>query len=670
MKIRKFRQIEVSDSAKVSKRIYIIGAIFACAYGILVCRAISFHLKNNEDLDRVAMRQYQTAVTQSTKRGKILDTAGRELAIDTNVESVYASPRQIESPADAAASVAKTLGVDRRKLLEKLSTNRKFVWVARRVEENRAKALMALNIKGIYVMRESSRSYPGKTLASTVLGAVGFDAEPLGGVELALNDVLSSRKKSGDVKRDARGHLYLSPMDDGEEPALADVYLTIDRTLQHIAERELVRAAQNARAKGGVAIVVDVDTGAILAMANYPMFDPNRYGDYEQSSWRNRAITDAYEPGSTFKTVIVASAIEAGVATSDDIFDCEGGSIKIGFNVVHDSHSYGKLSVADIIKVSSNIGAYKVEQKLGMKAAYDAIRAFGFGKSSNIDLPGEIPGLLSSHERWSEVQFATIAFGQGIATTPTQMVMAFAAIANGGVLYKPYVVKKIAGGGRDLYLGQPEIVSRPLSAATAKTMTGLLERVTQKGGTGTQAASVEYPVAGKTGTAQKVEPRSGRYAIGKYYASFIGFAPSDKPRIAVYVGIDEPSGGAYYGGQVAAPVFRQIVDETLHYQKVPGSLVMTAANDGDAAQQKNEAAELALVEAAGDEEKIVTQHGEQTFRLPDLRGLTMKGVLEAGGPASIAWHFVGSGIAVRQSPEPGSIVPAGSGCTVEFESFL
>lgn len=666
---RRFKKVApVNDSARVAKRVFVIGAFLACSFGMLTSRAVFFHLKDNAELEKVAMRQYRTAVSQSTKRGRILDAMGRELAIDTTVDSLYASPREIEEPVALADKLSKSLGIERRKLLERLTTGRKFAWVARRVDPEKAKAVTAQNFKGIYAMRESSRSYPGKTLASTIIGAVGFDSEPLGGIELSLNNILSSVGRSGDVKRDARGYLYLSPMGESEEAKISNVELTIDRTLQYIAERELVKAVEASRAKGGTAIIVDVETGAILAMANYPMFDPNEYGNYSLNSWKNRAVADAYEPGSTFKTVIVAAAIDAGVVAPENIFNCEGGSLKIGSSIVHDAHPHGKLSVADIVKVSSNIGAYKIEQRMGMKYTYDALKSFGFGKPSDIDLPGESIGLMSHHNKWSEVQFATIAFGQGISVTPIQMAMAFAAIANGGTLYKPYIVKRVMReDGLELYKGSPQVAGNPIGPETSRIMVQLLTRVTQKGGTGTQAASREYEVAGKTGTAQKVEARTGRYAQGKYYSSFIGFAPSNKPRIAVYVGIDEPSGGMYYGGQIAAPAFRDIVDGTLHYIKIPGSLQMTL-ND-DRSSDPSSSAELALINNST-EEKVVTQHDSESLRLPDFRGLTMRQVLEAAGESSIAWRFRGSGIAVRQLPDAGAVLREGGECTVEFEPLM
>lgn len=509
-------------------------------------------------------------------------------------------------------------------------------------------------------MKESGRSYPGGQLAAALLGAVGFDAEPLGGVELSYDKMLTAKGGASDVRRDARGHLYLSPAAGWDEPALADIWLTIDQTLQHIVERELGEAVAKAKGRGGSAVVVDVATGAILAMANVPVFDPNSYERYSLSSWRNRAIADAYEPGSTFKTIVVAAALDAGLVAPADVFDCENGRIKIGSDVVRDAHPRGRLTVADIIKVSSNIGAYKVEQRLGPARAYDAIRAFGFGRPTGIDLPGESPGLLMRSNRWSELQFATIAFGQGIAVTPLQMAMAFAAIANGGTLLEPHIVGRITGeGGAVLMLAEPLAVGHPIGPQAAGVMAELLERVTEKGGTGVMARSREYRVAGKTGTAQKANLSLGGYAKGKYYSSFVGFAPVEAPRIAVFVGVDEPA-GMYYGGQIAAPAFREIVEASLHYLKVPGRPVEASLD-----REHMDAPRAAIAELP---QPVL--EGDGSWRLPDLRGLTMRGVLEAAGEADVAWRFKGSGIAVSQSPGPGGAVPPGGDCEVEFRPLM
>jgi cell division protein FtsI (penicillin-binding protein 3) len=679
LRVPRFRITERGDYIRTAKRLFVLGAIFAMCFGILSIRAISFQLKDDEQLERVALRQYRTAVRLRTRRGKILDTFGRELAIDVSAESIYANPMEVNEPVMLAEKLSDLLGVDRRRLLEKLSTRRKFVWVKRKVEEGQARAVKELKMKGVYSMRESRRFYPDGMLAAPVLGAVGLDGEPLGGIELAYNDVLSSRVGVANFKRDARGHLYLSPSGEGETD-ISNVELTIDKMLQFIAERELTRGVRGAGAKGGTALVVDVSTGAVLAMANLPTFNPNEYSSYPLSQWRNSAIVDAYEPGSTFKVIVIAAALDAGMVTKDEVLDCENGKIRIGRDVVRDAHPYTKLSVADVVKVSSNIGAYKIERRLGMKGVYEAMRSFGFGHKTGIDLPAESNGILTSPNRWSPLQFATIAFGQGIAATPLQVTMAFAAIANGGRLMAPFVVRRVIGAtdGRVRSIGTPKVVAHPISPDTAQLMSQMLERVVEKDGTGALAASLEYGVAGKTGTAQKADTAARGYASGKYYSSFVGFAPAHDPRIAVYVGIDNPRGTYYYGGQVAAPVFRRIVEASLKYLKVPGQVV-NASQDVLRQLPKEVRDELptvvrgrsvVLVEAKDHDKEKVDDGGRRSWRIPDLTGLTMRGVLEAAGDADISWSFNGSGVAVRQDPSPGSIVRAGQRCQVMFRPLM
>jgi cell division protein FtsI (penicillin-binding protein 3) len=669
-----YRTVEKDDNSLTAKRIFVVGAVIALSFGVLVCRALTFRLKDNDQIDKVAMRQYRTAVTQSTRRGKIFDRKGRELAFDVPVDSVFANPREIESPVKAAEVLSSVLGVERSKLLERFSANRKFVWVKRRVDEKQSAKVEDLNLKGVYKMRENARFYPGKTLASSVLGAVGFDSEPLGGVELAYDKHLSTRKGATNLRRDARGHLYLSPTDD-EKPEVHNAWLTIDSTLQYITERELEQGVKKSRSKGGAAIVVDVKNGEILAMASYPGFDPNEYSKYPFSHWKNRAVSDVYEPGSTFKVVVVAAALNAGVVKPDDVFDCENGRLRVANHVIGDTHPYKKITVADIIKVSSNIGSYKVEQQLGKEGVYDAIRNFGFGKVTGFDLPGESVGILAPVSKWSPLQFATIAFGQGIAATPLQMTMAFAAIANGGTLFKPYLVKQIISEeGVVTYEGRPEITFNPITPATAKMVREMLVRVVGEGGTGKLAYSSEYSMAGKTGTAQKADPKTGKYAKGKYNSSFVGFAPAKNPMIAVYVGMDEPADQLYYGGQIAAPVFKNISEAALKYAKVPAEVLTVSQDVYEQLPPSAIPGELAIIDdldaPAQIGERVFSAEGEKKWKMPDLRGLTFRDVLAASKDVEIEWNFVGSGVAVKQSIEAGNTVSSGNVCKVEFRPLM
>jgi cell division protein FtsI (penicillin-binding protein 3) len=650
---------------KVIARLYTLGAFFALGFGVLVSKAFLFHLKDDLRLQNVALRQYRTAVRESTRRGKILDSEGRELAINIEVPSVWADPRAIKKPAEMSGMLSHLLDVDHNKLFNRLTSRRKFAWVKRWVAEEQAKQIEEMKIPGVYLEKENRRSYPNGTLMSAVLGAVGLDSEALGGVELSLNKELLQRSSDGSFRRDARGHLYLSPTDEVSFKPTSEVFLTIDRTIQFIAERELAKTMEATKAKAGIIIVVDPRNGDVLAMANAPSFDPNEYGKYSLEKWKNRAISDSYEPGSTFKVIVVSSSLESGSVTASEVFDCENGNLRIGDHVLHDSHPHDELTVADIVKVSSNIGAYKIEQTMGHERAYEAIRNFGFGDKTRIRLPGESSGILHPPSSWSEVQFATIAFGQGISATPLQMTMAFAAIANGGDLLKPHVVKKVRNEkGEVIYEAHREVRRHPVSQETARTMTKMLQAVAEQGGTGTLAASLDYPVAGKTGTAQKASPRGG-YLKGQYYASFIGFAPADEPRLVVYVGVDDPK-GYFYGGQVAAPAFRDVVEKTLRYLKVPSRSRLMAKKPEDADAYR--AGDILPVTPA--QLPQLLPRGNDEWEIPDFSGLTMRGVLKATDGVPINFRFVGSGIAIGQKPIPGEVISDGDECVIEFRSAL
>ncbi|MFH1874272.1 MAG: penicillin-binding protein [Pseudomonadota bacterium] len=663
---------------RVALRLFAIGAFFALAYGILMSRAIYFHLKQNTEIEKVAMRQYRTAIKKSTRRGKILDSKGRELAINVPTESVYADPRFIKNPKLAAAKLSAILGLDKDKLYKLFSSKRKFVWIKRSVESKLAQKVHKENISGVAIMNENGRSYPNSKLASSVLGMVGIDAIGLAGLEYQYNNTLLVDTSRNHYSKDARGHIYLSPASAEENLSATHLKLTLDERIQYIAEKELSQVVERSKAKAGVIIVLDPQTGDVLAMANVPSFDPNSYADYPKETWRNIAISDTYEPGSTFKAVVISSALDKGVVKQNDIFDCRDGALKVRNVVIKDAHSHGRLSVADIIKVSSNVGSAQVQAKVGRQEIYQAIRDFGFGELTGIELPGEAKGILSDPKNWSDMQFVTIAFGHGVSATPLQMAVAFAAIANGGEVLKPHVVKEIIDEeGKIIYQRKKQVRSIALSKAAADLMKQMLQRVVEEDGTGVLAASSDYPVAGKTGTAQKVNPKGG-YLKNKYFSSFIGFAPVEQPRVVVYVGLDEPK-GYYYGGQVAAPVFRNVVEEVLKYLNEPiqHQVVQVKAElNADMLAEGQVFSQQAAQEIVQENNNIVSMDnqvkavGKNMWQIPNFSGLTMKAVFEASGQADLNFSFVGSGLAVSQRPAAGSVVPSGTKCIVEFRKML
>jgi cell division protein FtsI (penicillin-binding protein 3) len=515
-----------------------------------------------------AGRQQQRVVVLDPPRGTIYDARGRELAVSVQVDSAYAVPQKIDDAGATAAAIARVLpGTDGARLARQLSQDREFTWVARKIDPPAAAALRALNLPGIYFVRESKRYYPMRDLAAQVLGYVGTDNHGLAGLELIYDRVVAGKPGKRTVLRDARrGTVVSSELTSAEPQPGQDLYLTLDVTIQHIVERELARAVEERGASRGSAVFLDPVTGGVLAMASYPAFDPNDFGASPASHWRNRAIADVYEPGSTFKIVTAAAALGSGKVHPEDVFDCQMGGITLMGILIRDHKPYGRLSFADIIAKSSNVGVIKAALLVGDQGMYRTISGFGFGRPTGIDLPGESPGILHAVERWGPLAKAYISFGQGISVTPLQLTTAVAAVANGGNLLRPHVVEAMGRGPvREPRFPSPPVVAHPLTAETAAVVRGLLEGVVT-GGTGKSAAVAGYRVAGKTGTAQI--PVAGGYSHSSYIPSFVGFAPADHPHLVGIVAIAEPQGGEYYGAQVAAPVFGAVTRQVLLYMGV------------------------------------------------------------------------------------------------------
>ena len=512
-----------------------------------------------------AHQQQQRVVKLDPPRGTIYDAAGRELAVSVEVDSAYAVPPEIGDRAATARAIAATCpGLDARRLEKLLAEEREFVWVARKLDPPVAAALRRVHLAGIHFVPESKRYYPMRDLASQVLGYVGTDNHGLAGLELIYDAVITGKPGLRTVLRDARRGTAVSPDLFFTEPRPGgDLYLTLDAAVQHMVERELQRAVEQRRARRGSAVFLDPATGAVLAMASFPTFDPNEFERYAVGSWRNRTIMDAYEPGSTFKIITAAAALESGLVHADDPFDCGMGSIVLSGITIRDHKRYGILSFADVIAKSSNVGAIRAALIIGGERLHRTIVAFGFGRSTGIDLPGENAGILHPLERWGPLTKAYVAFGQGVSVTPLQLAAAVAAVANGGSLLQPYVVDAVRRGEAvERRHPRPAVAARPISPATAAEVRRLLERVVTDG-TGKSAAVAGYRVAGKTGTAQI--PVAGGYARHAYLPSFVGFAPADRPSLVGIVAVDAPQGLEYYGAQVAAPVFGTLVREVLLY---------------------------------------------------------------------------------------------------------
>ncbi|MGD8412036.1 MAG: penicillin-binding protein 2 [Desulfobacterales bacterium] len=549
-------------------RVLLVGLAFIALFVVIGVKAVHLQVYRSPWLAQKASSQYEQSLKSNGKRGTVYDRNLREMAITIDVTSIAVRPSRIEQPQHTAKALAKILKTDRRKILKKLKAKRPFVWIKRQANPKETAAVKALELAGIEFVPERKRFYPNKTLASQALGFTGLDGYGLEGIEFAYDRYLRGTDSNQMVYKDALGQVFDKRQSAASLNTGHNIILTIDRTIQYIAESALEESVNEFSARSGMAIVMDPQTGAILAMAHVPLFNPNAYMDFNKELWRNRAITDPFEPGSTMKIFSAAAAIESGDIKAHDIFFCENGAYKIGRNVVHDIKKHGWLSLQQIIKYSSNIGAVKISEKLGRKRLHAMYRKFGFGAKTGIDSPGETTGSLMPYKRWTTVDTGAISFGYGVAVSALQMVTAASAIANDGVLMKPYFVQAITDQNHEpLKQFQPQKVRRVISIQTARTVRAIMKTVTNEGGTGVNAALDGYTVCGKTGTARKLD-ESGIYSKSKYMASFIGFTPAEKPRLAIVVVIDEPQ-GAYYGGTVAAPVFRRVARETLHYLNIP-----------------------------------------------------------------------------------------------------
>ena len=548
-------------------RIVLIALVFSLFFAVIAAKAVYLQIYQGPWLANMATEQVERSYRTSGNRGTIFDRNGTEMAVSIQVTSIAANPAEMADIRTAAAGLGRALKIDRRRLYRRFASNKPFVWVKRQATPREVEQVRALNLKGVEFVPEYNRFYPNKTLAAQVIGFTGIDGNGLEGLEYYYDSYLRGSEGSRTILRDALGQRFVSSKLTAEDYSGQNIVLTVDRTVQYIAEEVLSETVSEFSALSGIAVVMVPKTGAILAMAHYPPFNPNDYRSFSRQNWRNRAITDPIEPGSTMKIFSATAAIDSGGSSPNTIFFCENGAYRIGKNVVHDLYAYGWLSLQQIIKYSSNIGAIKISEMVGPERLYNTLSDFGFNTKTGIDCPGESTGSLAFYKQWSRLDTGVISFGHGIAVTPLQLATAVSAIANRGELMKPYLVQAITdSSGRLVHRFEPRIVRRAISAETAATVSGIMKTVITKGGTGTAAALDSYTVCGKTGTAKKISVE-GTYTEGKYIASFVGFTPADDPAITVLVIVNEPR-EKYYGGLVAAPAFRKIANQTLNYLNV------------------------------------------------------------------------------------------------------
>jgi cell division protein FtsI (penicillin-binding protein 3) len=558
-------------------RLYALSGLL-CLWLLVIClRLIYLQIFCYGDFERRAQHQQQRSFDLSAKRGVIYDRAGRELAMSIQVDSAFVVPSEAPDLANTISLISRITKDDPRVVLADCRAH-KFCWVARKADAELIDRIRALNLQGVHFQKEPKRFYPKRELAAQVLGYVGTDDQGLSGLEREFNRQLQGKPGKLMISVDARKHWFASV--EKEPEAGNSVVLTIDQNIQYIAEQELERGMEETQAIAGTVIVENPHTGEILALTNRPTFNPNLRKEIRNEALKNRAVSDVYEPGSTFKMVTISAGLEEKITRPDEMFDCQMGSIVINGMRIRDSKPHGVLSVADILAESSDVGAIKVALRLGEDRFYKYIRAFGFGQRTGIELPGETPGLSKPVERWSKVSIGAISMGQEIGISPLQLASLISTIANDGVHVPPRIVagtlqpQNASQITPQTIAFQPVEGTRVISSLTAAEMRQMLQGVVLHG-TGRKALLEGYSSAGKTGTGQKMDPVTRTYSKTKYVASFAGFAPINDPQIAVVVILDSAV-GLHQGGQISAPVFQRITQQVLEYLHVQHDVQLPA----------------------------------------------------------------------------------------------
>jgi cell division protein FtsI (penicillin-binding protein 3) len=648
----------------------LLGLVSSLWVGALAGRLVYLQIVARPRLQEQAALQRQQTLKLDPTRGGIFDRHGRELAVSVEVESVYAVPTSIDDPAATAQALGSCLGGDQAKLTERLKSNKRFLWVERKVDTAAADCVRDLGLTGVSFVPEARRFYPKRAVAAHVLGYVGMDNQGMSGVEYALEDQIRGQTGRQIVWTDARNRRAASRIETHPSPG-QDIYLTIDQTLQHIAETELEQIVGESAAKRGMAVVMSPETGELLAMAVVPRFNPNCYGDYPADTWRNRTVTDAYEPGSTFKIIPAAAALEEGVTTEDERIDCGRGAIRVGGGLIHDHKVFDVLTFREVVERSSNVGMIRISQRLGKERLDHYVRAFGFGDTTGVELPAESRGILREASSWGERTLASIAFGQEIAVTPLQMVTAANVIAASGYLMRPQLVREIRSPEGEVLVGfEPEPVRRVVSRQTASRMRDILEGVVERG-TGIRAAVPGYRIAGKTGTAQKAV-RGGGYSKTDFVASFVGFVPSRRPKLTALVILDSPGGN--HTGARAAEVFSRIVERSLHYLGIPPDVGTKALPVALSWPEQSPLRREYLSERARRAKVGVrpvtygVRENTAGVSVPDLFGLPARDAVARLAGERLVPELLGTGWVVDQYPPAGAVVAPGLTCTLTLGS--
>jgi cell division protein FtsI (penicillin-binding protein 3) len=714
------------NSAHTNRRLFILAGFFAFWFVVICGRLVWLQVVNYGDYTQRALRQQQRSIEVSPVRGNIYDRSGNELAMTVQVDSVFAVPYEIPDIHSDAQILGRVLKTDAGEIEDRMRASHAFAWVARKVDNATSARIHALNLKGIYFQKEAKRFYPKGELAAQVLGYVGLDDKGLGGIENEFESKLTGKPGKMLITMDNKRR-WLGRVEKNPEPG-ENVVLTIDEKIQYIAERELAVAMNETHALSGTVIVENPHTGEILALASAPTFNPNIFNKVNPQSLKNRAVSDIYEPGSTFKIVTLAAALEEKITNPDEVIDCQMGSIVLNGLRIHDHKAYGGLTVTQILEKSSDVGAIKLALRLGEDRFDRYIRSFGFGSQTKIELPGETRGMTKPVSRWSKVSIGAISMGQEIGVSPVQLAAMVSTIANDGV----YVAPRIVAGTTpprstpQLIEFHPQLGRRVISPLTAAEMKRMMEGVVLRG-TGPKAILDGYSSAGKTGTAQKIDA-SGRYSHHVHIASFAGFAPVNNPAITVLAVFDSPATYPHdQGGDVAAPVFSRVAQQVLAYLNVPHDVDLRdpkhlwarahakdvdsseAAPDYIASQEGNGESpaamppttpaltnhEMKIVAAASkpasspavaaNTNAAVATIAQQTtpkapepsqgtvvldvaggVLVPDFKGKPLRSALEAAEEAGLELDVSGSGVGQSQSPPAGSRIPPGGHVAVAF----
>lgn len=696
------RQTEPQPDVSIRRTLFVAAFVAFWMLGISA-RLVYLQVLGHDKLVARAQQQQQDAIEINPTRGAVLDREERELARTIDTTSVFVAPdefakdkkdteAQILGALECTANgISSALGLDKQALVNQLSdarnSGRRFIWIARRIAPEQALSLEAMNLAGVHTRKEPKRFYPNGSLAANVLGFVGLDGKGLAGIEQVYNEKITGDPGKLFIEKDSRGRAYESTEVPGRPGQT--VVLTIDQSIQYEAEAALTQAIEASHAKAGTAIVMDPHTGDILALANAPTFDPNEPGAVSPEARNNWALQNIYEPGSTFKVVAFSAAIEKGLAKPDDHIDCQMGSITVAKRVIHDHKPFGSLTLAEALAKSSNVAAIKLGVRVGDPAMYDYIKRFGFGSRTGIELPGETAGLVHPLKNWLPSSIGSVAIGQEVGVTPLQMVAAFGALANDGVRNAPHLIREIRNSaGVSTY--RPNVEQhRVISQETARALRGMLEGVTLNG-TAKKAQLDGYSAAGKTGTAQKIDPKTRGYSATKFVASFVGFAPVNNPAVVIIVVIDEP-GGAYHGGDVAAPVFRQIAEQILPDMGVmpdtefknpeliaravetPAQIAKQQVDakriESERQQDQTRAATLPRVAARDNRggEIVYASAVSNSMLMPDLRGRSVRDAARACSQLGIQVEAHGEGgRVVAQSPQAGSGLRPGQVVYIDF----